>query len=141
VFQWGPRWCWSLCRDFWLRARPVSYQLFWHSDSLLEAYKCSMKTHQGKTIKCISSWKKLLSLEGRLILINSILNNMILYIISFFMFSKGVLQWLDYFELRYFWQGHSENKIIGCLNEMLLVTQKIKKNLIFMTLRPRMELP
>jgi hypothetical protein len=35
--------------------------------------------------KCLTSWKgKLLSLGGRLVLINSVLTNMVLYMISFF---------------------------------------------------------
>ena len=46
----------------------------------------------------LSSWKgKLLSLGGRLVLINSVLTNMVLYMISFFPIPKGVLHKLDYF--------------------------------------------
>ena len=42
--------------------------------------------------KRLSSWKgKLLSLGGRLVLINSVLTNMVLYMISFFQLPKGVL--------------------------------------------------
>ena len=41
--------------------------------------------------KRLSSWKgKLLSLGGRLVLINSVLSNMVLYMISFFQLPKGV---------------------------------------------------
>lgn len=41
----------------------------------------------------LSSWKgKLLSLGGRLVLINSVLSNMVLYMISFFQLPKGVLK-------------------------------------------------
>ena len=48
--------------------------------------------------KRLSSWKgKLLSLGGILVLINSVLSNMVLYMISFFQLSKGVLHRLDYF--------------------------------------------
>src|SRR4051812_25882819 len=47
--------------------------------------------------KRLSNWKgKLLSLGGRLILINSVLGNMVLYMISFFQLPKGVLHKLDY---------------------------------------------
>jgi hypothetical protein len=61
--------------------------------------------------KHISSWKgKLLSLEGRLVLINSVLSNMVLHMISFFLLPKGVLQKLDYYRSRFFWQGDSEKK-------------------------------
>jgi hypothetical protein len=61
--------------------------------------------------KRLSSWKgKLLSLGGRLVLINSVLTNMVLYMISFFQLPKGVLQRLDYFRSRFFWQGDNEKK-------------------------------
>jgi hypothetical protein len=46
----------------------------------------------------LSSWKgKLLSIRGRLILINLVLSNMVLYMLSFFLLPKGVLKRLDYF--------------------------------------------
>jgi hypothetical protein len=61
--------------------------------------------------KCLSSWKgKLLSLGGRLVLINSVLTNMVLYIISFFLLPKGVLHKLDYYRSRFIWQGDSKKK-------------------------------
>ena len=61
--------------------------------------------------KRLSSWKgKLLSVGGRLVLINSVLTNMVLYMISFFQLPKGVLHRLDYFRSRFFWQGDSEKK-------------------------------
>jgi hypothetical protein len=53
--------------------------------------------------KCLSSWKgKLLSLGGRLILINSVLTNIVFYMISFFLLPKGVLHRLDYYRSRFF---------------------------------------
>jgi hypothetical protein len=59
--------------------------------------------------KCLSSWKgKLLSLGGRLILINSVLSKMVLHMISFFLLPKGVLHKLDYYLSRFFWQGGNE---------------------------------
>ena len=46
----------------------------------------------------LTSWRgKLLSLGGRLVLINSVLTNMVLYMISFFKLPKGVLKKLDYY--------------------------------------------
>src|SRR4051812_17682988 len=61
--------------------------------------------------KRLGSWKgKLLSLGGRLVLINSVLTNMVLYMISFFPLPKGVLHRLDYFRSRFFWQGDNEKK-------------------------------
>jgi hypothetical protein len=51
----------------------------------------------------LSSWKgKLLSLGGRLVLINSVLTNMVLYMISFFLLPKRVLHKLDYYRSRIF---------------------------------------
>ena len=59
----------------------------------------------------LTSWRgKLLSLGGRLVLINSVLTNMVLYMISFFQLPKGVLKKLDYYRSRFFWQGDSEKK-------------------------------
>ena len=57
-----------------------------------------------------SSKGKLLSLGGRLVLINSVLTNMVLYMISFFLIPKGVLHRLDYYRSRFFWQGDNEKK-------------------------------
>jgi hypothetical protein len=59
----------------------------------------------------LSSWKGiLLSIEGRLALINSVMSNMVLYMLSFFLLPKGVLNRLDFFPSRFFWQGDSEKK-------------------------------
>jgi hypothetical protein len=59
----------------------------------------------------LSSWKgKLLSIGGRLVLINSALSNMVLYMLSFFLLPKGVLSRLDFFRSRFFWQGDTEKK-------------------------------
>jgi hypothetical protein len=54
-------------------------------------------------------------MEGRLVLINSILTNMVLYMISFFLLPKGILHKLDYYRSRFFWQGDSEIKKKYCL--------------------------
>jgi hypothetical protein len=61
--------------------------------------------------KRLSSWKgKLLSLEGKLVLINAVLTNTVMYILNL---ATGVLHKLgDYYRSRFFWQGDSEkNKI------------------------------
>ena len=61
--------------------------------------------------KRLSSWKdRLLSLGERLVHINSVLSNMVLYMISFFQLPKRVLHRLDYFRSRFFWQGDSERR-------------------------------
>jgi hypothetical protein len=38
------------------------------------------------------------------------LSNMILYMLSFFLLPKGVLNMLDFFWSRFFWQGDNEKK-------------------------------
>jgi hypothetical protein len=62
------------------------------------------KSVEERLQKRLSSWKgKLLSLGGRLVLINSVLTNMVMYMISFFLLPKGVLHKLDYYQSRFFW--------------------------------------
>jgi hypothetical protein len=69
------------------------------------------KLVEEKLQKRLSSWKeKLLSLEGILVLINAVLTNMVLYMISFFHLPKGILNRLDYLRSRLFWQGDNEKK-------------------------------
>ena len=59
---------------------------------------------------CRNVWGKLLTVGGRLVLINSVLTNMVLYMLSFFLVPKGVRKRLDYYRSRFFWQGDSEKK-------------------------------
>ena len=88
--------------------------------------------------KRLSSWKgKFLSLGGRLVLINSVLSNMVLYMISFFQLPKGVLHRLDYFRSRFFWQGDSERENIDWLNGVWFAVPRTKAGWAFMTLRLR----
>jgi hypothetical protein len=62
--------------------------------------------------KRLSSWKgKHLSIGGRLTLINSVLSSLPMYMMSFFSIPKGVIKTLDYFRLRFFWQGMKTKKI------------------------------
>jgi hypothetical protein len=64
--------------------------------------------------KRLTSWKgKLLSLGGRLVLINSVLTNMVLYMISFFQLPKGVcIDWIT-FDQDSFGKGIVKRKNIG----------------------------
>jgi hypothetical protein len=56
------------------------------------------KSVEERLQKRLTTWKgKLLSLGGRLVLINLVLTNMVLYMISFFLLPKGVLHKLDYY--------------------------------------------
>jgi hypothetical protein len=71
------------------------------------------KVVEERLQKHLSNWKgKLLSVAGRLVLINFALTNMVLYMLSFFQVPKGVLQRLDYYHSRFFWQGDSKKKEI-----------------------------
>jgi hypothetical protein len=59
--------------------------------------------------KKLSSWKgKLLSSGGRLVLINSVLSSLPMFMMSFFRIPKGVLERLDYYRSRFFWQCAQE---------------------------------
>jgi hypothetical protein len=61
--------------------------------------------------KKLSSWKgKMLSSGGRLVLINSVLSSLPLYMLSFFRIPKGVLEKLDYYRSRFFWQCDEHKK-------------------------------
>jgi len=52
----------------------------------------------------LSMWKsKLLSYGGRLTLINSVLSNLSVYMLSFFEIPKKVLKKLNHFRSRFFW--------------------------------------
>jgi hypothetical protein len=62
--------------------------------------------------KKLSSWKgKLLTSGGRLVLINSVLSSLPLYMLSFFRIPKGVLEKLDYYRSRFFWQCDEHKKV------------------------------
>jgi hypothetical protein len=61
--------------------------------------------------KKLNSWKgKLLSSRWRLVLINSILSTLPMFIMSFFRIPKGVLEKLDYYRSRFFWQCDEHKK-------------------------------
>ena len=61
--------------------------------------------------KKLSSWKgKLLSSGGRLVLINSVLSSLPMFMMSFFVIPKGVRKRLDYYRSRFFWQCDEHKK-------------------------------
>jgi hypothetical protein len=69
------------------------------------------KTIETKIEKKLSSWKvKLMTVGGRLVLINSVLTSLVMFMLSFFEVPKGVLERLDYFRSRFFWQGDNHKK-------------------------------
>ncbi|WVZ81338.1 hypothetical protein U9M48_028727, partial [Paspalum notatum var. saurae] len=61
--------------------------------------------------KRLIGWKgKLLSVGGRLVLINSVLSSLPIFMLSFFRIPKGVLRKLEYFRSRFFWQNDQHKK-------------------------------
>jgi hypothetical protein len=52
----------------------------------------------------------MLSYGGRLILINSVLSSLALFMLSFYEVPKGILHKLDFYRSRFFWQGDSHKK-------------------------------
>jgi len=53
--------------------------------------------------KKLSSWKgKHLSVGGRLVLINSVLTSLAMFMLSFFEVPRGVLEKLEYYRSRFF---------------------------------------
>ena len=61
--------------------------------------------------KKLSSWKgKHLSVGGRLVLINSVLSSLPLYMLSFFEIPRKVLEKIDFLRSRFYWQSEDEKK-------------------------------
>ena len=61
--------------------------------------------------KRLSGWRsKMLSVGGRLVLINSVLSSLPIFMMSFFEIPRGVLKKLDYFRSRFFWQSDEHKK-------------------------------
>jgi hypothetical protein len=69
------------------------------------------KTVEERIEKKLSSWKgKYLSFGGRLVLINSVLTSLTMFMLSFFEVPKGVLQKIEYYRSRFFWQSDNQKK-------------------------------
>lgn len=61
--------------------------------------------------KKLNCWKgKMLSVGGRLVLINSALSNLAMFMLSFFEVPREVLKKLDFYESRFFWQNYEHKK-------------------------------
>jgi len=52
----------------------------------------------------------MLSVGGRLVLINSVLSSLPMFMMSFFEIPRGILKKLDYFRSRFFWQSDEHKK-------------------------------
>ena len=51
-----------------------------------------------------------MSVGGRLVLINSVLTSLAMFMLSFFQVPKQVLERLDYYRSRFFWQSEEHKK-------------------------------
>ena len=61
--------------------------------------------------KRLNCWRrKMLSVGGRLVLINSVLSSLPMFMLSFFEVPRGVLKKLDYFRPQFFWQNDEHKK-------------------------------
>jgi hypothetical protein len=49
-----------------------------------------------------------------------------MFMLSFYEVPKGILEKLDYYRSRFFWQGDSHKKSIGSQNGVLFIDQMIK---------------
>ena len=65
--------------------------------------------------KKLSNWKgKMLSFGGRLVLLNSVLSSLPVFMLSFF--ERGVLKKIEYFRSRFFWHYDSHKKTYRLIN-------------------------
>jgi hypothetical protein len=61
----------------------------------------------------LSNWKgKYLSVGGIIVLINSILTSLTMFMLPFFKVPKGVLEKIDYFQSRFFWLNDNKKRSI-----------------------------
>jgi hypothetical protein len=79
-----------------------------HYKKLLNA---DWKVVEHRFEKKLSSWKgKHLSVGGRLVLIESVLSSLAMFMMSFFEVPREVLKKLDYYRSRFFWQADGNKK-------------------------------
>jgi len=52
----------------------------------------------------------MLSVGGRLVLINSVLSSLPMFMLSFFEIPKGVLEKIDCFRSRFYWQSEQHKR-------------------------------
>ena len=78
-----------------------------HRELTNREWKCIEDLFEKK----FSCWKgKLMSYGGRLILINSVLMSMSMFLLSFFEVPVGVKKRLDFYRSRFFWQSDELKK-------------------------------
>ena len=75
--------------------------------------------------KKLASWTgKLLSYGDRLILVNSVLKSLPMFILSFFELPKGVWKRMDLFRSRFFWQSDGHKRKYRLAKWNILCRQK-----------------
>ena len=78
-----------------------------------------------------------MSYGGRLILINSVLTSLPMFLLLFFEVPVGVRKRLDFYRSRFFWQGDELKKNIGLLNGISSVDRKTKEVSVLRILKLR----
>jgi hypothetical protein len=69
------------------------------------------QTIENRIEKKLSGWKgKMLSVGGRLVLINSVLSSLPMFMMSFFELPKGVPENIDCFRSRFYWQNDQHKR-------------------------------
>ena len=73
--------------------------------------------------------KKLLSLGNRLVLINSLLSSLSMFMLSFFEVPRGVLKKIDYYISRFFWQYDQQQKKNRLMKWSIICQPKVQGGL------------
>ncbi|WVZ82089.1 LOW QUALITY PROTEIN: hypothetical protein U9M48_029391 [Paspalum notatum var. saurae] len=83
------------------------------------------KLIEDRIEKRLGNWKgKLLSYGGRLVLLNSVLSSLPMFMLSFFEIPRGVLEKIEYFRSRFFWQYDSHQRKYGLIRWPLICQPK-----------------
>jgi len=74
-------------------------------------YNKDWKCIEERIEKKLSGWKgKLLTVGGRFVLINSVLSSLPMFMMSFFELPKGVVEKIDCFRSRFYWQNDQHKR-------------------------------
>ena len=85
---------------------------------------------ENRIEKKLSGWKgKLLSVGGRLVLINSVLSSLPMFMMSFFELPKGVLEKIDCLRSRFYWQNDQHKRKYRLAKWKILCQPKIQGGL------------
>nr|XP_009800410.1 PREDICTED: uncharacterized protein LOC104246308 [Nicotiana sylvestris]XP_016445624.1 PREDICTED: uncharacterized protein LOC107770805 [Nicotiana tabacum] len=78
-----------------------------------------------KCVKKLSRWKtQYLSMGGRLVLINSVLDSIPTYMMSLFPIPGGIIQRLDKLRRSFLWQGNKEKKVFHLVKWKSIIVMK-----------------